>query len=177
MTQKPLQYLRAFGFLLIVLGVLALVAQIFRFNIGSLIWPFFVILPGVLLFLFGLGVEGSLGEPVAMVSGIVTTVGLLLLYQSISGHWASWAYAWALVAPTGVGLAQMLYGALKNRRGTIRSGGSLVHVGLILFVAGLVFFELILNISGFGLVFIGWPMLFIGLGIYVLLRGVLQRRR
>ncbi len=177
MIERPLHFVRAFGIILIVLGAFALAAQIFRLDIGALIWPFFVILPGVLLFLFGVSLEDSLGEPIVMLSGVVTAVGLLLLYQSTTRHWTSWAYAWALVAPTGAGLAQMLYGRLKNRQSAIRSGGSLINIGLLLFVGGLVFFELILNISGFGLGFIGWPILFIGLGTYVLLRGGLQRRR
>lgn len=176
MVERPIRFMRAFGIILIVLGILALLAQIFQLNVGALIWPFFIILPGVLLFLFGVAIEGSLGEPMAMVSGIATMVGLLLLYQAVTGHWASWAYAWALIAPTGVGLAQMLYGALKDRPGAVRSGGGLINIGLSIFVIGLVFFELILNISGFGLGFIGWPILFIGLGITILLKGVLKRR-
>jgi hypothetical protein len=177
MIERPIRFIRAFGIALIVLGIVALLAQVFQLNLGGLIWPFFIIVPGVLLFTFGLALEGSPGEPIAMLSGIVTMVGLLLLYQSITGHWASWAYAWVLIAPTGVGVAQMLYGGLKDHPSAIKSGGVLVKIGMIMFVTGLVFFELILNISGLGLSFIGWPLLFIGLGVYVLLRGVLQRRR
>ena len=177
MLKRPLDFIRAFGITLIVLGVLALLAQVFRLNIGALIWPFFIILPGVLLFLFSVALEGGLGEAIAMVSGMVTVVGVLLLYQSLTGHWTSWAYAWALVAPTGTGAALVLYGGLHNRPSSVKSGRSLVEIGLALFIAGLIFFELILNISGVGLGFIGWPVLFIGLGVYILLKGVLRRRQ
>lgn len=174
MVKKPVHFVRVFGIILIVLGILALLAQVFQLDLGTMIWPFFIILPGILLFLFGMSLEGSLSEPIVMLSGIVLVTGLLLLYQALTGHWASWAYAWALIVPTGAGIAQLLYGALVHRKSAVRSGASLVNIGFIIFIAGLIFFELILNLSGWGLGFIGWPILFIGLGLYALVKGLLK---
>ena len=37
------------------------------------------------------------------------------------------------------------------------------------------FFELVLGISGFGLGRLGWPILLIGLGVFVLIRAVFRR--
>ena len=42
---------------------------------------------------------------------VATTVGLVLLYQNNTGHWESWAYAWALVGPAASGLGLALWGA------------------------------------------------------------------
>jgi len=176
MTDHSIRYVRAFGITLIVLGVLSLVGRIFSIEVGPFLWPFFIIVPGVLLFILSVAIDGVLSEPVAMLGGMATSVGLLLLYQSTTGHWASWAYAWALVTPTSVGLARMLYGKLKGRAALVREGWAMTKVGLILFVVGLIFFELILNISGFGLGFVGWPILFIGLGLIFLLRGLWHPR-
>ena len=176
MTEKPIQYARVFGITLIALGVIALVGQFLNLNIGAFLWPFFIIVPGVLLFLFAMTVDGDLGEAFSILSGLVVSVGLLLLYQSVTGHWTSWAYAWALVAPTGAGLGRMLYGKLKGRQALVTQGLALVRIGLAITVVGLIFFELVLNISGFGLGFIGWPVLFIGLGLIFLLRGLLRGR-
>jgi hypothetical protein len=164
------------GIILIVLGVLALAGQFLQIRVGDFIWPFFIIGPGVLLFIFSVGIESELGEPLAMLSGILATLGLLLLYQSVTGHWASWAYAWSLMTPMGVGLGQILYGRIKQKEQAIKTGTTLVNIGVIMFLVGLVFFELILNISGFGLGSWGWPILFIGLGLLYLLRGLLQGR-
>ena len=176
MNDKSIGYARAFGIALIVLGMISLAGQFLHLNIQAFLWPFFIIVPGVLLFLFAVMVDGAVSEPFSMLSGIILSVGLLLLYQSITGHWVSWAYAWALVTLVGMGLSRMLYGKLKGRDTLVKDGLSLVRVGLMIFVVGLVFFELILNISGFGLGYLGWPILFIGLGLVVLLRGLLRRR-
>ncbi len=176
MNEKTIWYGRVFGIVLIALGVLALVGQFWHLKIGAFLWPFFIIVPGVLCFLFAMSTEGDLGEGFSMLSGLIVSVGVLLLYQSLTGHWTSWSYAWALVAPTGVGLGRMLYGKLKQRGTLVREGWSLVRLGLVMAVIGLIFFELVLNISGFGLGFIGWPILFIGLGLIFLLRGLLHRR-
>lgn len=176
MNDRSVWYGRALGIVLIVLGALALIGQVFHLNIGPYLWPLFIIVPGVLLFLFAVTVGGGLGEALAMLSGLVVSVGVLLLYQSVTGHWASWAYAWALVAPTGVGLATVLYGGVKGPDALVRQGLSLVRIGLLITAVGLIFFELVLNISGFGIDFIGWPILFIGLGVILLLRGLLSRR-
>ncbi|MGC9467971.1 MAG: hypothetical protein ACP5HS_05230 [Anaerolineae bacterium] len=177
MTQNVAKFVRAVGITLIVLGILALAGQFLPISIGRVIWPLLIVFPGVLLFVFATSVEGALGEPLAMVAGMITMVGILLLYQSLTEHWASWAYAWTLIAPTGVGLAEMLYGWISNRDSAVRTGATLVNIGVIMFLVGLFFFELILNISGLGLGFIGWPILFIGLGVIVLLRGLLRKQQ
>jgi hypothetical protein len=172
MQIRPKQFAQIVGIGLILLGALALVGQILQINVGAAVWPFFVILPGVLVFLFVMGLDPVLGEPLAMTAGIITMVGLLLLYQSLTGHWISWAYAWSLVAPTGPGLGALIYGWLKGRKGAVKTGRALINIGLAIFLVGLLIFELVLNVSGLGLGFIGWPILFIGLGLIALLRGL-----
>ena len=120
MNERARRFVQVLGVMLVLLGIIALVGQALQWRLQAILWPFFIIVPGVLLFLFATGIEGGLGEPLAMVSGIITGVGLLLLYQSLTGHWASWAYAWALVAPTSSGRADS-YGCLQLAKG-VRSG-------------------------------------------------------
>lgn len=173
--QKHLFRIRVFGIMLIVLGCMALVDTIFDLRVNRFIWPFFIIVPGVLIFLAASKDEFGPGEPFAMLGSMVTMVGLILLFQSITGLWASWAYAWALVAPTSVGLGQLLYGSRNQHHNTTKSGMTLINIGLILFFAGIIFFELILNLSGFGRNPIVWAGVFIGAGIVVLVRGMLPQ--
>lgn len=161
-----------FGGAMIILGIVFLLGQLFDIRVGYFIWPLFVIVPGVFLFLLALSLEVPAGEPLAIVASIITVVGLLLSYQSITGHWESWTYAWALVAPTSPGLGQILYGTLKGRPETVRTGKDLTKVGLIIFAVAAVFFELILGIGGFGLGRFGWPLLLIALGALLLLRNL-----
>ena len=162
--------------MLIILGCLALVDQIFNIHVGRYIWPFFIIVPGLLIFYSATRTEYGPGEPFAMLGAMVTMVGLILLFQSLTGLWASWAYAWALVAPTSVGLGQLMYGAQSGQHNMTKSGTTLINIGLIMFFIGVIFFELILNISGFGRNPILWAVVFIGAGIVVLLRSFLPQR-
>jgi hypothetical protein len=98
--------------------------------------------------------------------------GVVLLLQSITGAWASWAYAWALVAPTGPGLGMWLVGTLKNRAQLVKSGSNLIRVGLIIFVVAAAFFELLIGISGSGLNRYGLPLLLIMVGLFLLARNL-----
>jgi hypothetical protein len=164
-----------FGILLIAIGLLALVGQVFWANAIRYLWPFFIILPGLVVVALALPDETGLGEPFSMIGTMTTFTGLLLFYQRLTGHWTSWAYAWTLVAPIGAGVGLWLYGAVHNREKEVKSGRDLVRIGFIIGLVGLIFFELVLNISGWGLGFIGWPVLFIALGIFLLIRGILRR--
>jgi hypothetical protein len=167
----------ALGAILVVVGLLFLVGQVFDISFGRFLWPFLIIIPGVLLFGLALTTGGQAGEPMAIFGSMVTVVGLLLLYQNTTDHWESWAYAWALVAPTSVGLGQIVYGALKGQQNTLKSGTRLATVGIAVFLVGAVFFELIIGISGLGLGGLGWPLLLIGLGVILLVVNFLPGRR
>jgi hypothetical protein len=140
-----------FGALLIIGGIALLAAQLYgydlRVDLGRLGWPAFVILPGLALLVAGLMLGEEPGVGLSIAGGIVTTVGLILTYQQATNHFASWAYAWALVAPTAVGVAMMLWGALHLRGGVFRSGLASAGVGLVLFLVFFGFFEGVLNIG------------------------------
>jgi hypothetical protein len=165
----------AVAVILIALGVLFLLDQWFNMNIAGYLWPFFIVVPGVFLFIFSLSLSAPEGAGTAIFASIVTMTGLLLLCQNTTGLWATWAYAWALVAPTSVGLGMMLYGSLKNREGMVAAGRSTTKVGLGLFLGFAAFFEGIINISGLGISTWGMPLLLIALGVYVMWRTLRPR--
>jgi hypothetical protein len=157
--------------------------QIFNFDIaiGSTLWPFFIIVPGLFLFGIALANSGKEGERLAIAGSIVTMVGLLLLYQNITNHWENWAYAWALIMPTAVGVGQMTYGSLKHQPELVKTGARLTVIGSVMFLIGFFFFEVVIGIGGFGLsrfgiARFGWPVLLIGLGCLVILYNLLANR-
>jgi hypothetical protein len=169
-----------FGGGLLVMGLLLLLGRLLQIPFGVFLWPFIFIVPGILVFLTALSSDSSSGEGLSILGGILTSLGALFLAQSITGLWASWAYAWALVAPTSVGFAQMIYGERKGRDAIVQSGRRLVNIGLTIFAVGFVFFELILGISGFGLGRFGlpvFPMMLIFLGLVILVRSYLRSRK
>lgn len=167
------------GILLILLGIMFFVGQFFDINLGRLGWPFFIIVPGVALFLLALVMGGEAGEGLVIAGSIVTTAGLLLFYQNITGHWESWAYAWALVAPTSVGVGRVIYGVVRGPRKLVTDGLQIAGVGLAIFLVAGTFFELVIGISGRRFPFgdLLWPLLLIGLGLLLLLRNVFTGAR
>jgi hypothetical protein len=164
------------GGILIVLGLLFLAGQQLDIDIARFGWPFYVIAPGVALLVFGLTMRHGSGMTIA--GGIVTMVGLILLYQNATDHWESWAYAWALVAPGASGAGMLLSGTRGGDAKMARDGFWQILVGLGLFAAGFVFFEGIIGISGDRLPLPEWvlPVVVIGLGLAVLVRGMMGGR-
>ena len=112
-----------------------------------------------------------------MAGSIVTMVGLVLLYQNATGNYESWAYAWALVGPGGSGLGMLLYGTRSGNRKMARDGFLQILVAIGLFVAGFIFFEGIIGISGQRLPLPEWllPVAVIAIGLLVLVRGFTAR--
>ena len=168
----------ALGVALLAIGGLALLGRALSIDILGLGWPLFVLIPGILLFVAGLSVGGRAGLAMAIPGGIVSMVGVVLSVQAATGLWATWAYAWALVAPGGVGQALVLYGVLTGQPDVARDGVPVLLTGLGLFVAFGLFFEGVLHLSGAALP-LAEPVLAAGLvvlGVVILVVGISGRK-
>jgi hypothetical protein len=157
------------GVVLIALGILFLVQQFFGLELGQWTWPFFIIIPGLLCFV-GMALGGKSAGPLAIPGSIVTIIGLLLLYQNTFNHFESWAYAWALI-PMAFGSGLMINGAWSEQPALVQSGRQLVGIGLVLFLVGFFFFELVLNIGGMSRSIVA-SLVLIAAGIALLLRRI-----
>ncbi len=157
------------AFVLIGLGVLFLLQQFVDFSFIGTLWPFFIILPGLAF----LGVAWQGGEksaPLAYPGMIVTGTGLILLVQSITNRWESWAYAWALY-PVFVGIATMFVGQRLHNNNTYADGRKAVNGGLIAFAIFAIFFEGFIFGGFSGVWEYALPVLLVGIGGYMLLQG------
>src|ERR1035437_5989305 len=169
----------AAGVVLVVVGLAFLAFELLRFDFGRYGWSVYVIAPGVVLLLIGLAIphEGSLGA--AIPGGIITTVGLLLAYQESTGAYASWAYAWALVAPGSVGLTLTLYGLLHRRLDLLDAGLGSAGVGVGLLVGCGLCCESVVGLDDGGsttAIRSALPMLAVGLGVIIVIRNLLPQR-
>ncbi len=153
----------AVALVLIGLGVLFLLGQITGIRWGAWLWPFTVILPGLALFV-GMLLAGPKGSGLAIPASIVTMVGLILLYQNTFRHWESWSYAWALIFPTAVGLGLIIEGIYGGHPENVRTGRTMLAIGIIVFVMAGAAFELLI-FGGRGLGRYVWPLLLVGGGI------------
>ena len=140
-------------------------------------WPFFVIIPGVVLLVASLVRTPPNGVGLAIAGSIVTTVGAVLFYQQTSGHWESWAYAWALVGPGAAGLGMLVYGLIFGQRDLLGVGARLVAIGAAIFAVGYWYFETIFA-SGRAPLELGqwWPVVVVAVGVLALVAGFLGRR-
>ncbi len=157
------------GMVLIGLGAIFLLGQLFGFRSWLVLWPFFIIIPG-LMFFVGMLLIGKEAGPLAIPGSIVTMVGLLLLYSATFDHWESMTYSWALIFPTSVGIGLVINGQWSDDQRLVQTGIRWASVGVAIFLVGGIFFELILNISGSIASGIVWPLVLIGFGAYLLTR-------
>lgn len=113
------------AFSLIGLVGLFLLSQIFGFSLFSILWPLFVIVPGAAFLYFAVTGDKKMAG-LAVAGTVVTGTGLILLFQSITNHWQSWAYAWTLY-PVFVGMALTFMGTRMEDAGTYKAGRGLVR--------------------------------------------------
>lgn len=158
---------RGIGIALIVIGLLVLFGQWLGWGVFG--WPFFIIVPGVLMLAFAF-VGDKKAAGLAVPGSIVTSIGLILLVQSATGTFHTWAYAWGLVLAA-AGFGAFLQAALRENEEEQRSSLRLAGIGLALFAGFGVFFELFI-FGGWS----GWvwqyalPLALIAAGAFLLLR-------
>jgi hypothetical protein len=166
------------GVLLVVIGGLFLAGEQLDIRWGDYGWPLYVIVPGLALFVLGLTIGDEVGLGMTIPGGIVTAVGLLLLYQSTYDAYASWAYAWALVAPGSVGVSLFTYGLLHRKLDLVDAGLRTAAVGLGLFVGFGLFFENVVGLERTGstdAMRAALPILAVVLGVIIVLLSILPR--
>lgn len=158
------------GLILILAGALLLAVRLVP-EFGTWVeanfaWPFYMIGIGAALLILGL-TTGATG--LLIPASIVAGVGGLLYWQTVTGNFGSWAYAWALI-PGFVGFGILLMGLLDpEQRDQIQAGGWLMLISVILFfIFGSIF-------GGADLLGPYWPILLIGLGLLLLAQSVLSR--
>ena len=151
------------GAILILFGILALAGQVFRTIDWGAFWPFIIVGFGALFFV-AMFAGGKQAAAFAIPGSIIGGIGLILLFQNITGRWESMSYFWTLIILfVGVGIYLMgWFGGDENQK---RSGFGVMKVGFILFLIFGAFFEMIF--SSFGN--LAFPILLILLGVYMVL--------
>ena len=172
MERKQTQWL---GIALVVLGALLLLGRVIDFdmNFGRFAWPLFILVPGALLLAVGItGPRSSTGLTVP--GSVLTAIGAILLWQSLTGRFETWSYLWALI-PTAVGVGLYLQGNASDDEELRQNGRRTGMAGLTMLLVFGAFFELFIfgNFAGGGVGRILIPVLLIGGGVYLL---VGQRR-
>jgi hypothetical protein len=154
------------GAILILLGLLALLAQGFPgLNLLGVLWPFIVIAFGAIFFV-GMFAGGKSAAGLAIPGSIITVIGLMLLVQSLTGYWESWAYGWTVIL-IAVGLGIFLMGAYNGNPRSRRAGVRVMQIGAFFLIVFGAFFEgLIFESRRTGIGPLIFPAALILLGLY-----------
>ena len=151
------------GAVLIGLGLLTLIDRLIPgIDLGNL-WPLFIMGFGALFFIAMFAI-GKSGAGFAVPGTIISGIGLILLYQSITEKWQSMSYFWALIVFF-VGLGIYIMGWYGEDADQKRSGGRLMKIGAVLFIIFGIIFETLFS-SMNSMIF---PILLILLGGYLVI--------
>jgi uncharacterized membrane protein YjfL (UPF0719 family) len=149
-------------------GLFLLAATIFNFHVIDVLWPFFVIGPGLLLMMpayKSTEAQQSSFSFLAVPGAMVTAVGVLLFAMNITNHFEAMAYAWTLVIGAGIwgiGYAKRFNPASRDHD----SIAKLLRWSVYAFAILAVFFEIVI-FENFNPLF---SLALIGYGIYLLVK-------
>ena len=160
------QALPAYG--VIAIGAALLVANLFGFALIDVLWPGFVLAPGLMLLWPAYNStpdRSSRLSFLAVPGAMMITVGTLLFIMNLTGYFEAWAYSWPLV------LGSVAWGLMYMRRYELEhrvhhSGYNFLRLMVLLAMGFAVFFELIIFGSFNPLL----PLGIIGFGVYLLVK-------
>ncbi len=165
---KPIQVILLIGIGLI----LMIAARIVGHLLKPVVWPGYVILPGAIGVYLASREHNPQRQRLLAVAGMILTVtGLLLLYQAVFKHFASWAYAWALIVPGALGIASIQVGRWQNNAKMVNRGISAVRVAAAMFAFFWFVFDVVINVADKPFAAVLWAPVFAGLGLYAFMRG------
>jgi hypothetical protein len=154
--------------ILIGAGLLFLATNLLPFTVVDIIWPLFVIGPGLLLLMPAYKSTPEAPQSLAFLAvpgAFLVGLGLMLATMSLTDHWESWAYAWTLLPVAALGGA--LYMKRHQPESSVHERGHQIVRALVIAFMGLaMFFELFI-FPGRGE---WWPVLLIGAGIYLFVK-------
>lgn len=153
---------------LIVLGAMFLFGQLFNISLIGIFWPFFIILPGAGFLYAALRGDRKVSG-LAVPGAFITGTGGILLYQSLTGHWESWAYVWTLYALF-LGWALSFMAERGGDESLMKVGQGFTRFGTMAFIGFWFLFEVLIFGGGGFLSNLAMPLVLIGLGIFMLSR-------
>ncbi len=132
------------GIIVIVAGVFFLLQNLFpQMPLWSYFWPLLPIVLGLTLIQMGSMFRDG-GRPFFLITGsMLIMAGLLILLQSFLQNPYWWSYAWTLIFPGAFGVGQIICGRISSRKKINNSGISLLVLGIVFFIVGLVLFQFV----------------------------------
>lgn len=162
------------GAILIVIGLGFLALRYLDVFAGQDAWPWAIVGLGAVLFVVGL-IVGNAGLVIG--GSVVATIGGILAWQNTTGLWATWAWIWTLI-PVASGVGSFIGGVRTGDRQMRDSALWQILIGLALLAVFFLFFEQFVGLSGGEVPVPEWamPVVLVGLGVLILVRGIIGPR-
>ncbi len=160
------QALPAYG--VIAIGVVLLLSNLFNFHLINVLWPGFVITPGLMLLWPAYSSTPQRPKTLSFlaVPGAMTIItGILLFIMNLTNHFEAWAYSWPLVLGS-VAWALMYMKRFEPQHRVHHTGYNFMRLMVLLAMGFAVFFELIVFGSFNPLL----PLGIIAFGVYLLIK-------
>ena len=170
-TQHSTTWRVAGGLVLILIGALFLAGNVIGLDTMRFAPPLMVLAFGGIFFV-GMVVGGKQTGALAIPGSMFVILGMMLMAQTWFDIGESWAYAWALFAPAGVGVGLIVFSWWSTKPELKRPGYILVAIGLTIFVVFGMFFEAFFGVGMNGTVLLSFLM--IGLGLLLLVGRLLR---
>jgi len=125
------------GLVLLILVTLFTGLRYYKLTAMTISWPVFIIVPGLVLFMIMTALPRNATACLcvtAVFGATITMLGFILLYQSITRYFATWAYTWVLLFPTGTGLGFAISGLWTDSLGLLTTGIQWSAMGVVLFL-------------------------------------------
>ena len=154
---------------LVVVGVGLLAVNIFNIELMNYLWPAFIVVPGLLMLLpayKSTTKRDNILNFMAIPGAMMVALGSLMFLMNLVDHFESMAYIWPLVISAGV--VGLMYMERFNDESTVHENGhQFIRAMVFTFMAAALFFEVLIFES------LGswWPLLLVGLGVYVYLKN------
>ncbi len=160
------QALPAYG--VIAIGVALLISNLFGFELITILWPGFVLAPGLMLLWPAYNSTPEQQRPLAFLAvpgAIMIIVGALLFIMNLTNYFEAWAYSWPLV------LASVAWGLMYMKRfepehRVHHNGYNFMRLMVLVAMGFAVFFELLIFGSFNPLL----PLGVIAFGVYLLVK-------
>ncbi len=157
------------AFVIIGIGVLLLTTNIFHFELMNILWPGFVIAPG-LMFLWPTHASSPDKQSrlsfLAVPGAMIVTTGVMLFVMNLTNHFEAWAYSWTLLLAS-IPAALMYIKRFDLDNSIHESGHRFIRTMIMMFMGLSVLFEVVIFQNFSPLL----PLLLIGYGIIVLVKN------
>ena len=168
-TGKELPKVSGWAIGLILAGLALLAVNLLHIDLMQYLWPAFIVGPGLLMLLPAYKATSKQNNILAFLAipgAMAVALGSFMFLMNLVDHFESMAYIWPLIIAAGV-MGLMYTERFDSTSKVHDNGHRFIRVMVLAFMGLALFFE-VLVFESLG---VWWPLVLVGLGMYVFLKN------